>query len=421
LIGSAALGILLPLLCHYAIEPDDRAGARMSYIYLANIIGSGAGSLVTGFILMETLALWQIVAVLLFAGTLLAFLLARRAGPLGVMDWAMCVFALILVCSAWPLHDGIYERLQYGNVEGPKPRFAQIVESRHGVVAITQDRRIYGGGVYDGVIDTGIKEGNPLIRPYFISALHSKPREVLVIGMSGGAWTQILANNPDVEHVTVVEISSAYLKVIAAWPQVSSLLTNSKVNIVIDDGRRWMRRNPARKFDAIVMNTTFHWREFASALLSREFLTTTRDHLNPGGIAMWNTTDSARAARTGMDVFPHTMMIYNNCVGSMAPLVVNREHWRSVMSAYQIDGHPLFRLDTEQGRKDLEAVLAFGEDAPAAHPRWRLMSRPEMQHWFGTAPVITEDNLGSEYGIGLDAFTASLMPGLKKVLFPRAF
>jgi cell division protein FtsW (lipid II flippase) len=41
------------MVCHLAIPPDAHAGRGVAGIYLANIIGSGAGSLITGFIFME--------------------------------------------------------------------------------------------------------------------------------------------------------------------------------------------------------------------------------------------------------------------------------------------------------------------------------------------------------------------------------
>ncbi len=52
------------------------------------------------------------------------------------------------------------------------------------------------------------------------------------------------------------------------------------------------------------MDTTYFWREFSSALLSKEFLEVIKQHLNPGGFTMWNCTGSPRAIRTGLEVFP---------------------------------------------------------------------------------------------------------------------
>jgi spermidine synthase len=417
MVGSAVLGILLPLLCHFAIAPDERAGARMSYIYLANIIGSGAGSLLTGFVLMDVMKLWQISMALMLAGVGIAAYLAWQSRGARLFDWVFCGAAAVLGLCAPLLHDSLYERMQYANEFKPGMKFAQTVESRHGVVTITTNKQVYGGGAYDGVLKTSVHQGEGLIRPYFIPALHPHPREVLVIGLSAGAWTQIIAHNPEVERVTVVEISSAYIDIIRAWPEVSSLLTNKKVNIVIDDGRRWLRRNPDRKFDAIVMNTTFYWREFVSALLSKDFLEMARGHLNTNGFVMWNCTYSSRAARTGMEVFPHTIMVHNNCVGSRSPLNIDKERWRAALEAYRIDGQFVFDRSTPEGQKNFDQIMAFATHTEQSSPKWRVMPRAEMEEKWGKTAVITDDNLGEEYRVTFETFAASMVPGLKGLLY----
>ncbi len=53
---------------------------------------------------------------------------------------------------------------------------------------------------------------------------------------------------------------------------------------MIDDGRRWLLGNPDRRFDAIVQNTTWHWRSHATNLLSAEYFELVATRLEPGGI-----------------------------------------------------------------------------------------------------------------------------------------
>lgn len=409
-VSSALLGTVLPLLCHLVISANSRAGARMSYIYLANIVGSGAGSLITGFVLMDWLKLWQIAAVLLTGGVLVSAALLFFLKAVRPADCSLWIIGIGLACSSPWLHDGFYERLQLKANYQWGFRFARVIESRHGVITVTPTNLfVFGNGVYDGVIETRLKPGSMLIRPYFISAIHPNPKEVLVIGMSAGAWTQILAHHPQVEKVTVVEINHGYLKLVREYPQVSSLLTNPKVEIHIDDGRRWLRRNPDRHFDVIVMNTTYYWREFASALLSKEFLELVKQHLNPGGLVMWNCTGLSRAIRTGLEVFPCTLMVANNCVGSLTPLLPDRERWAQTLRNYRIDGRPVFDLTAPEGRQDLDQVVAFLD--AGTNGSFRVMYRPEMMQAFGAAKIITDDNLGDEYGPTLTGLFQALFSG----------
>lgn len=400
--SSAMLGIILPLLCHLAIPADARAGQRMAGIYLANILGSGAGSLITGFVLMEHFQLrWMTVWLAIAALALSRWLFLRSPVKPPVPLYRVLGTVMLLLAGGVAM-EGLWERLQYRSEYRWGMRFAHAIESRHGVITVDTSGTIYGNGTYDGSLDTSLREGSWLVRPYFIAALHPKPQRVLVIGVSGGAWTQILVNHPDVKEVIGVELSDAYLKLIRDSPSVSSLLSNPKVTMVVDDGRRWLRQHPEERFDMIVMNTTHHWREFASALLSREFLTLARSHLNEGGLVAWNTTESSRAAKTGMSVFPHTMMIMNFCVGSNVPLVPDAARWRSVLERWSIDGRPVFDLSSEAGKQELGRVAAFtGYEGPwDKDHRWRWMNRARMETLYGDAEVITDDNLGHEFAWG---------------------
>jgi len=93
-----------------------------------------------------------------------------------------------------------------------------------------------------------------------------------MIGLASGSWAQVIANDSEVESLTIVEINPGYLPLVAQRPAVRKLLQNPKVAIVIDDGRRWLLHHPERKFDLVVSNTTWNWRANASNLLSIEFL-----------------------------------------------------------------------------------------------------------------------------------------------------
>src|SRR6185437_7908433 len=131
--------------------------------------------------------------------------------------------------------------------------FARVVENRSGTITVDQDGTVFGSGMYDGRFNTDLThDTNGVIRPYALSLFHPAPRQVLMIGLSSGSWAQIIASNPAVEALTIVEINPGYLELIAGEPEVASLLHNPKVTIVIDDGRRWLQQHPDPHFDAIV-------------------------------------------------------------------------------------------------------------------------------------------------------------------------
>jgi len=388
IIAGALIGLTFPLLCHAAIPPGKDTGSQLSRLYLANIIGSGAGSLLTGFLFIEWLSLQLLSVLLLFVSWLWVESIARFQLP-SRLRWQPLFVALITLSP----FQSFYEHLQYKHEFGHGMRFAQTIESRHGVITVDTSGAVYGNGAYDGMIGTKLESKSWLVRPYFLSAVRDRIENVLVIGVASGSWTQILVNHPQVKQVTAIELSHGYLDLIRARPEVASLLTNPKLNLVIDDGRRWLRQYPDARFDAIVMNTTHHWREFASALLSREFLSEVKAHLTPDGIAFWNCTESPRAARTGMEVFPHTLMVMNHCLASNTPLEPNRDRWHKVLAAYHIDGQPVIAADQINGMLD----FLNGEALPVPGNMWHWCRRPAMQSAWGDAKIITDDNLGHEY------------------------
>ncbi|MDP1588066.1 MAG: fused MFS/spermidine synthase [Prosthecobacter sp.] len=386
--AGTLLGITFPLLCHAAIPPGKDTGSQLSRLYLANIIGSGAGSLLTGFVFMEWMSLQVLGWLLLAISWLWVEGIARFRLPVRPRLLPLFVAFVTLI----PF-QGFYERLQYKREFKHGMRFEQVIESRHGVITVDTSNAVYGNGAYDGVIGTKLEPKSWLVRPYFLSAVRDRIENVLVIGVASGSWTQILVNHPQVKHVTAIELSHGYLDLIRSRPEVASLLTNPKLELVIDDGRRWLRQHPDARFDTIVMNTTHHWREFASALLSQEFLTEVKAHLTPDGIAFWNCTESPRAARTGMEVFPHTMMVMNHCLASNAPLEPNRDRWKKILTDYRIDGQPVIAADQIEATLDFLTQEALPE--PGHMSRW--CRRPAMQTAWGAAEIITDDNLGHEY------------------------
>ena len=407
-IAAGMLGATFPLICHYGVPPDARAGANTSYLYLTNIVGSSAGSLVTGFLLMQVLTTPQITVVLAVTGIVLSVLVTRMADTdedtrVNQVITAGITGALVVGFS-WALFIGFWERLQFDDSVTEEMAFERVDENRHGVITVTQDGRIYGGGIYDGVFSVDlVNDRNMIVRPFSISAFHENPREVLMIGLSSGSWAQVVANNPHVERLTVIEINPGYVDLVARYPEVASVLENPKVEIVIDDGRRWLNRNPDRKFDFVVMNTTFHWRAHATNLLSVEFLQLVRAHLNPGGAAIYNSTDSDRVQRTACEVFPHVVRIINNMVVSDAPLIPDRERWRRVLLEYEIDGNPVLNIEQQADRKRLDRILGMIDGIHAENPPWWGMeTRRSILERTETLKLVTDNNMGTEWDLYRD-------------------
>ncbi len=371
-------------------------------MYVANITGSALGSLVTGFVFMDDLPLTSVAKLLVVLGFAVAAALwiaskpgaTRAAAALAVVGASV---AGLLALSP-RAYDRVWERLYYKTTFVDQ-RFAEVVETKSGVIAVTQDGTVFGGGAYDGRLNTSIvHDRNGIVRAYAIGAMHPDPKQVVMIGLSSGSWAQVIANNPHVEHLTVIEINPGYLGIIAKYPGVASILTNPKVDIQIDDGRRWLLRHPERKADLLVMNTSFHWRAHSTNLLSTEFMRLARAHLNPGGIFFFNTTSSDDVQKTAMTEYPYGLRFINFVAVSDSPFSLERDRFRDLLAHYTIDGKPCIDTTTEGGQKLLDELSVIPDSIRATPPaEWGLESRESILARTEGATIVTDDNMVIEF------------------------
>jgi predicted membrane-bound spermidine synthase len=400
-IASALTGAVFPILSHAAIGPTEQAGKRLSYLYLSNIVGSALGSFVIGFVILDHWSIGATSFLLLGLGFAVAVILAALARPLSSTPILAFVACLVLVLSNNLLFSHMYERLLSKSAYHRGTAFASLVENRSGVIAVDSKDTVYGGGAYDGHFNIDpIPDTNGIFRAYAIAGLHPDPKQVLIIGLSSGSWAQILANHPKVEDVTIVEINPGYLPLIRQHPEVANLLQNPKVHIYIDDGRRWLVSHPDRKFDFILMNTTFPWRANISNLVSTDFLQLIRRHLKQGGVEYYNTTGSGEVLLTGAKVFPFALRVSTFLAVSDSPIHFDRQALRANLTAYNINGQPVFDLSNPAHTNRLEQIVSipFVNEQNIGNRFWRsLEDRSSLLARFKRLRPITDDNMGNEW------------------------
>jgi spermidine synthase len=195
-----------------------------------------------------------------------------------------------------------------------------------------------------------------------------------------------------VASLTVVEINRGYLQLVEQQPEVKSILHNPKIRIIEDDGRRWLGHHPEMRFDAIVANTTFHFRANATNLLSSEYLQLVKQHLAPGGVYFYNTTGSRRAQRTACAAFPHGARFSNHMVVSEMPIDWNFTRWREVLENYKIDGKPEFDPKNAVDHSLIDSLMnEYRRGGPMVE------ECPELLSATTDSALITDDNMGTEW------------------------
>jgi spermidine synthase len=393
--ASAGVGVVFPLVAHIGIQPKGHIGPALSYIYVANILGSTCGALLTGLLLMDhaSLAAVTILVSLLGVACASVLLISIRSDRFRSRVTLLGV-GLVAVGMVWlspALFANVYEKLIFKKRYRPEVHFTRVVENRTGVIAVMADGSIYGAGVYDGAFNTDLEKDYPqgIHRAYAVGALHPAPGDVLMIGLSGGSWATVIANHPLVKRVTIVEINPGYLRLLPMYPAVSGLTSNQKIRVEIDDGRRWLQRHPQARFDLIVANTTFNWQLNATSLLSEGFLGLIRKHLNNGGVYYYNTTGDDRVQRTGAWVFPYAWRMRNMLAVSDTPFRPDLPRFRRQLADYVIDGRPALDLGQQSDRELLERIV--GEVGRDLEPRTEILKRT------AGLELVTDDNMGTEW------------------------
>jgi spermidine synthase len=411
LLAATMFGVVMPVVSHLGIAPEEAVGARLSYLYLASILGSTFGCLITGFVLTDVWTVAEIARALALTGLGLAAAVAvsaeRRSAPRsrgravrigGVLALSASAAWLVLAATQ-PLFDRLYERLLYKEAFRDHARFSEVVETRSDIIAITPDAEVFGGGAYDGYISTDlVNDRNGIVRAYALAALHPHPSRVLEIGLSAGSWARVLTQLPGVEHLTSVEINPGYMPIIARHAVVSGLLRDPRFEVVIDDGRRWLGRHPEERFDAIVMNMTFHGRAHATNLLSTEFMQLARRHLLPGGVFYFNTTWSPDAAKTALSLYPYGLRCLNFIAVSDTPISFDAGRWSALLRGLRLgDGRLAFDASDPRAAARLDALLALPGSLGRPPAAYGLETRASLLARITNADVITDDNMLSEW------------------------
>lgn len=306
-------GVVFPIVHHLGTE-QAKTGAAISNVYFANVIGSTIAPIFVGFILLEYLNTQQSYLIIMMMTISVAIFCLKTPKLKMITGGVLC-----LICMMQFIPERVIHNLSmFGKTDWALER---VIENKHGIIQEFVDDRgdhvVYGGNIYDGKINISLLHNtNQLQRAYLPLLTHTDAKKVLVVGLSTGSWAKILTLLPNLEEMTIVELNPGYVEFAKFSPDMQDLLTDPRVKIVADDGRRYVSRNPHEKYDLIVMNTTFYFRNQAVSILSQQFLNMMEKQLNPKGVFMYNTTGFFHSYATAKSVFPYVYQYDSMVVAS---------------------------------------------------------------------------------------------------------
>jgi len=394
--AAALKSVVFPIAHHLgSASRGPNVGSSVSKVYFANIIGSTLGPVVTGFVLLDHFSLAQCLLFIATGSACLAMLCAviAKANPIAATAGVIGLLTTVLIWSPPPLIENM---IRAGD---QALTIRRVVENRSGIIHTIRsqdgDDATYGGNVYDGRINTDLRvNSNGINRAYLLAALHPAPRRVLIVGLSSGAWAWVVSSIPGVDTIDVVEINPGYLTVINDYPQLSSLLHDARITHHIDDARRWLRRHPEARYDLIVMNTTFHWRAYATNLLSIEFLEILKSHLAAQGVVAYNATGSPDVYETAGRAFSFVRKYDSFVYASDHDFLAGLTSGKLRIWTMSHDGSRL--LDPDVASDRIAVAKLFAVPFQTVGQLERGSKRP--------LQVISDDNLLTEYKYGLPYF-----------------
>ena len=414
---AVGMGLSFPVLAELAAGPGGETGGETGRAYFANTLGSIAGSILTGFVLIHLLGSERtlVVGVLINSGAtaLMAWWLLRgrtdSGARLGLEHISLLLGGIALVVTfatpGWSHRTLDRGPAIYGREQMTRGQLANFLrgvgaeqlsfeEGWNAAVSVWRN----GGATWlktNGKSDaSSVADMNTQVLVSLLPALaHPSPRRVFVVGFGSGVSVRAVADVPDVERVDVVEIERAVLRASRFFDFVNrDVLTDPKVHVIEDDARSALQlaREP---YDVIASEPSNPWIAGIAALFTADYFRVVASRLKPDGIfAQWLQTYRVPPSLVAVvvanvrAVFPHVEVWYANpsdliILASRRPIPWNRERvarllaepgptrtamrdWLVMDRADQLLGHFLLG---ERGSAMLAAGAAFthSDDRPA--------------------------------------------------------
>jgi spermidine synthase len=367
-----------------------RVASRVGVFYGVNLGGAIAGSIVAGFLLLPMLgsrtSLVGVSALILLSGVALILALpAARSLRVGIAGAVAVLF--VLGARAIPDPFDTFLRVRYPTqpaiwreeaVQGTVsvhtfgPRFSLFLDGNH------------------QASDTGSMVGIHRRIAHLALAVHPEARQVLVVGLGGGATAGAASIHDGVE-LDVVELSDAVVRASDFFRHVNyDLLRRPNVHLRVDDARNYLMLT-RKKYDVITADIILPIHVGSNNVYSQEYFELVRGALKPGGMVMqwvWGTEAEYRTiARTFLSVFPNTTIWIDGSLllGSVEPLELRKADfgWKR-----QLPGRK-GAMD-ELGLETFERLLALYKAGP-----------DELRQYLGLGPVLTDDRPLAEYFLSL--------------------
>lgn len=299
-VPTIASGAAFPLLVRAITPSASQSGRSLGVLYSSNTIGSIAGSLLTGFILIPIAGSEATVYLGLFVTVSVA--------AIGAMFLMREVFATRALAAALAcLTLLVFPGLEMQQVTSPPSSQASYLVTKNqreqslknilyfaeGTTAVVTV--IASAGQIRGLSLNGLGQGGvaPLPPRYplesalvaFVPLVHAPAaRSALVVGFGAGSTVDLLAKH-GLESVTVLELEGKVIDSVETLYQGPSPVDLPNVKVEVNDARHFLLVNQRRggaRFDILTSMPAHPW--VAAPIFTREFFELARANLTPNGV-----------------------------------------------------------------------------------------------------------------------------------------
>ena len=338
-----------------AVQTDlERLGRRVGSLQTANILGSMAGAILTGLVLLETVGSSGTLRLLVACSSLFGLLFVQGLPSRRLWPRRMAVVALtglIAVLTPSPatlwatLHGTSADRVIYAE-DGSGVAVLKTTPSRAGTV-------MHANGLGQSVLPYG---GLHTVLGALPVMIHPAPVTIAVIGLGSGDTLFGFGGRPETERIDSIEILAAELAALRhydrsqPYPALRMLLADPRVRHQLTDGRMLLSR-ATQKYDLIEADALRPTSAYAGNLYSVEYFELVRSRLEKGGLAVtWTPTE--RVINGFVRVFPYVLLFGESlAIGSESPIPFDRAQVDRRMQ------HAFTRDYYRRGGIDMDALL----------------------------------------------------------------
>jgi spermidine synthase len=179
---------------------------------------------------------------------------------------------------------------------------------------------------------------------------HPKPKRVLVIGGGDGGTVRELLRHEQIEEVVMVEIDEMVVNASKEFlPTISSAFGNPRLNLIIDDGIKYINDSPDEAFDIIIVDSTDPVGP-AQGLFTIDFYRDVKRVLAENGVLI----TQSESPRFNIHVFREVYKVYHEVFGAdhVFPYLAYIPTYPSGMWSFSFcskgDVNPLANLDEQR-------------------------------------------------------------------------